>query len=377
MNTGFETKRIKFGLKRIKIALKKAGFKENFSSVLIAGSVGKSQTAIFLEQLLLQQNLKVGTYISPHLFHIGERVRIQGREISRSTYYRYLRPFQNQNLTYFEKLTAGAFIFFSEKKIDIAVVEVGLGGRRDATNVLKNEVAIITPITLEHTDWLGETREKIAKEKAGIIKKNSIVICQAEGIARKVIKEIARKKSAKFVNPEFVNGPYPVKFLSENFSVALKAFCEMGYRWDGDFPRNILPVRFEVFKKSGRFVIIDGGHTINSARAILKELKKFPAPRICVFYPLKDKKITEILMTFGNNFAKIFCGGFPHERRTTPENLKLKIPGFIKEHVEILKDVEDCFKKALSQKAKTILCFGSIIGSAYLKEKIFEKSSWY
>jgi len=377
LNTGFETKRIKFGLTRIKTALKKAGFKENFRSVLIAGSVGKSQTAVFLEQLLLKKNLRVGTYISPHLYHIGERVRIQGKPISKSNYYRHLKPFKGQNLTYFEKLTAAAFMIFSEKKIDIAVVEVGLGGRKDATNILKNRISIITPITLEHTDWLGETEEKIAKEKAGIIKKNSVVVCQAGGVAQKVIKGIADRKSAKFIKPKYVNGPYPTKFLNENFSAALKAFREMGYKWDGNFPETILPVRFEIFKKFGKFIIIDGGHTVNSAKQILKELKKFPTPRICVFYPLKDKKIKEIFMTFGNNFAKIFCGGFPHERRTAPENLKLKIPDFIKEQVEVYKDVENCFRKALSQKAKTILCFGSIIGSAYLKEKIFEKGSWH
>jgi len=369
MNTGFETKKMKFGLSRIRPALKKKGFRGNFRSVLIAGSSGKSQTAVFLEQFFIRKGLSVGTYISPHLYGIGERVRINGTDISNSAYYRAMSAFGKYRLTYFEKLTAAAFMIFEKKKIDMAVVECGLGGRLDATNILKNEVSVITNVTREHTDYLGGTVEEIAREKAGIIKRNNKVVTLAKEPSLSVIKHIAAQKGAEVIVPAVRKGSrYRTGFLKENFSLASSAFGACGFSAGNFEPAVLLPARFEVHKFRGKKIIINGGHTVDACSFALKEILKFEKPRACVFYSLKDKKIKEMLGMMNGAFQKIFCGSFPHERRMSRKEFAERIPSRLAGRILVSDSVKDSFSRALSERYPTILCFGSLLGSAYLKK---------
>ncbi|MCD6311841.1 MAG: hypothetical protein J7M11_05220, partial [Elusimicrobia bacterium] len=220
MNSGKETKTMSFGLSRMRKALAGEGFKQNFRCVLIAGSSGKSQTAVFTERLILRSGRRVGAYISPHLERIGERVRLNGAEISDSLYYKEMERFKKYSLTYFEKLTAAAFMYFMRKNVEWAVVEVDLGGRIAATNVLKNEIAVITGICREHTDYLGGSVSEIAREKAGIIKKGSAVITRLSGPAGDVIKSVAASKNARVIHVPKLKTPYQTTFLGENYSLA-------------------------------------------------------------------------------------------------------------------------------------------------------------
>ncbi|MFH1958208.1 MAG: Mur ligase family protein [bacterium] len=369
MNTGFETRRMKFGLSRIRAALKKEGFKGKFRSVLIAGSSGKSQTAVFLEQFFIREGLSVGSYISPHLYGIGERVRIMGKCISGSAYYREMAGFGKYRLTYFEKLTAAAFMIFEKKKIDMAVVECGLGGRLDATNILKNEVSVITNVTREHTEYLGDTVEKIAREKAGIIKRNNKVVTLAREPAFTRIRAAAAKKGAQVIRPKVRrNVPYRTEFLKENFSLAKAAFRACGFNADNFEPSVFLPARFEVHNFKGKKIIINGGHTIDACSEALKEILKFEEPRSCVFYSLRDKKIEEMLGMMNGTFQKIFCGSFPHERKMSRSEFNKRIPAGMAGSVFVSGSVKESFSRALAEKSRTILCFGSLLGSAYLKK---------
>ncbi|MCD6413705.1 MAG: hypothetical protein J7L54_06135 [Elusimicrobia bacterium] len=359
-----------FGLSRIKDALKKEGFRENFKSILVAGSAGKSQTAVFLEELFLKKGVSVGTYISPHLYRIGERVRINGKEISDSVYYRYISKFKKYKLTYFERLTAAAFVIFAEKGVEWAVVECGLGGRKDATNVLRNKISIITDITLEHTDYLGGTIEKIAFEKAGIIKKGNFVISGVSGPAEKIIKEVAKKKKAMVLTSRVdSSAPYRTRFLKKNFSLALSAFGKAGFEVKNFYPEFVLPVRFEIRKIGATTVVLDGGHTISAAEKVLVEIKKFAKPRICVFSALRDKKMTEILSKMNGKFEKIYCAPFRHLRKMTPEEMSEKIPLKLKSESAVFSDLREGFKKAVSEKPATLLCFGSLFAAARIKRE--------
>ncbi|PKM99608.1 MAG: hypothetical protein CVU78_05410 [Elusimicrobia bacterium HGW-Elusimicrobia-2] len=369
MNSGKETKTMSFGLERMRKALVGEGFKQDFRCVLIAGSTGKSQTAVFTESLLMRSGFSVGTYLSPHLERIGERVRLNGREISDSLYYSRMRRFQKYPLTYFEKLTAAAFMYFMEKKPQWAVVEVGLGGRLDATNVLKNEIAVITGICREHTEYLGPSVEEIAREKAGIIKKGSLVITRCGGAAADVIKTIAARRKASVINAAMMKTPYGPAFLGENYSLAASAVKSAGIEFDkGYFPEYILPSRFERKKYKGIDVILDGGHTLDAWRAVKSEIKKTPRPRVCVFYALKDKKIEEMLSSSNGLFEKIFCSSFPHERKIGRDELMKRARGT---GVEISSSPVESLKKAAALSPEVILCFGSLIGSAYLRKKIW------
>jgi dihydrofolate synthase/folylpolyglutamate synthase len=161
---------------------------KSFRSVHVTGTNGKGSVCAFLASILEQSGLKVGLYTSPHLVDFRERIRIDGRMISeddvvrlgnelRATMEGMAEESGEQQLTFFEFTTGLAFKYFSEQCVDIAVVEVGMGGRLDATNVISPEVSAITRIGLEHTAYLGNTMEQVAREKAGIVKTGVPVVC--------------------------------------------------------------------------------------------------------------------------------------------------------------------------------------------------------
>ena len=197
---------------------------DNIKCIQVAGTNGKGSVCSMLSSVLTEAGYKAGLYTSPHIFDYTERIKINGTDISKdefSQYYSQITELADKNeiqLTEFEILTAIMFKYFSDKKTDIAVVETGLGGRFDATNVLKtNLCSIITHIDLDHTDRLGDTKDKIAFEKAGIIKPNSFVIT-SEGY--EAIKDKADEVNSSLV----IAAPYVPKSFSGVLS--LKGFSD-------------------------------------------------------------------------------------------------------------------------------------------------------
>lgn len=199
---------IRPGLGRIKKLLKRLGNpQDSFPIVHVAGTNGKGSTAAALESILVEAGCRVGLYTSPHLVRFNERIRINKKDITGEGLARAARAVRRAvegtkaprlSTTFFEFTTAMAFLYFKESKVDIAVVETGLGGRLDATNVHKNPlVSIITNVALDHTEHLGPLLSDIAREKAGIIKKRSAVITAVDSPgALRVIKAAARENSA-------------------------------------------------------------------------------------------------------------------------------------------------------------------------------------
>lgn len=180
-----------------------------FRSVLIAGTKGKGSTAALLENILRAAGYKTGLFSSPHLHTYRERIRVNGELISKSEFARGVGELQPlcaallatrpafEAFTTFEAMTALALNFFARQKIDFAILEVGLGGRLDATNVVDADLALITPLSFDHTQVLGDTLPKIAFEKAGIIKPNKIVLSAPQAPeALQVIENVARAKNA-------------------------------------------------------------------------------------------------------------------------------------------------------------------------------------
>lgn len=180
-----------------------------YRSILIAGTKGKGSTAAMLESILRASGLKTGLYTSPHLHTYRERIRVNGEIISQDDFTRGVREIQSlletlhtehaelESFTTFEVMTALALNFFAQEIIDVAILEVGLGGRLDATNVVDADVSLITPISFDHTVVLGNTLHKIAFEKAGIIKEGKIVLsAPQEPEAMNVIEQVAREKNA-------------------------------------------------------------------------------------------------------------------------------------------------------------------------------------
>ena len=230
---------IKLGLERIEYLLNALGNPEkNLKYVHIGGTTGKGSTAAMLSSVLSSSGYNVGTYTSPHLSDYTERITLRGRKISENDVVRLfdkLAPIAEKmekdikdTPTFFEFTTALALEYFYEKKVDIAVIEVGLGGRLDATNVIDPIVSIITNIALEHTEILGDTKVKIAYEKAGIIKKQRSLVtaCDPEvyGIFEEKCKELGSQIyrvgtdiNVKAISSDYNHQIFDVKGFGKNY----------------------------------------------------------------------------------------------------------------------------------------------------------------
>lgn len=195
---------IKPGLDRVQTLLEYIGRPQSAYPVIhIAGTNGKGSVAAMLESVLREHGLKVGIYTSPHIISLNERIRINGNlasdeQLERA--YEILEP-HCKDTTHFELVSALAFLIFKQEKIDVAVIEVGMGGRLDATNVVNPILTIITSLSLDHQQILGQTLMDIAKEKAGIIKPGVPLICAAAGHEGKHIEELARQKNSIVLRP--------------------------------------------------------------------------------------------------------------------------------------------------------------------------------
>ena len=203
---GFEKFGIKLGLERISHIAEKLGNPHyNYKIIHVAGTNGKGSVCKFLTSILISGGYKVGVYLSPHLQRFSERIVVDNKEISEDEFVSLvdkIKPIANEMIknastpTFFEIVTAIAFQYFSDKGVDFVVIEVGLGGKYDATNIVEPVVSVITNISLEHTDILGKTIKDIALQKAGIIKDNVAVVTAAKGDALKVIKNVAKERIA-------------------------------------------------------------------------------------------------------------------------------------------------------------------------------------
>ena len=223
---------IELGLERISRILDILGNpQDKLKCIHVAGTNGKGSVCAIIESVLKEAGIKVGLYTSPHIFDYTERIKISGNEISKNDFANYLEKIcsladkNSIHLTEFEILTAVMFEYFADNNIDVVVLETGLGGRFDATNVIKSNLcSIITHIDFDHTERLGKTLEQIAFEKAGIIKENCPVIT-AEGF--EIIKDTADKKNSLMimVSPFENTSNLSLKGLyqQENLSLALTA----------------------------------------------------------------------------------------------------------------------------------------------------------
>ena len=201
---GLQTRGMKFGLRNTRMLLRAVGNPERtFASIHIAGTNGKGSTAAFLASMFMEAGYRTGLYTSPHLIRFTERIRIDGVEIPEERLVRYadsLRPtIELVHATFFEATTCIAFQYFADERVDIAIVETGLGGRVDSTNLLKPLVSIITTIAFDHQEYLGNTIKSIAREKGGIIKPGvPLVTGVSDPEALGVLRRIAAKRRAPF-----------------------------------------------------------------------------------------------------------------------------------------------------------------------------------
>lgn len=318
---------IKLGLDNIQKICDELGNPEKkYKIIHITGTNGKGSTSTIIETVLLEAGYSVGKYTSPHILKFNERIRANGKDISDEeialTYEKVKNAVKNIGITptFFEVTTAMMFLYFAEKKVQYAVLEVGMGGRFDATNVADGDIAIITNVSLDHTEYLGKTIYDIAFEKAGIIKEKSFVVV---GDSNKEFLRAVSEKKKNFVNTEekykdvkynlnFKNfmteiyisekkfnlslfGDYQVK----NFLCAYEALKHLGIS-DEIIEKAVSKVvwqcRFERFSQNP-LTILEGAHNIdgilNLKKILTHEYK--PDEIVMIVSILKDKKVKEML----------------------------------------------------------------------------------
>lgn len=333
---------MKFDLRRMAAVMSALGNPhDSYPSVHIAGTNGKGSVAAMIAQGLRGAGYRTALYTSPHLERLNERFQINGIQISDKELSQLIRdvrsavPKNIAPLTQFEFLTAMAFLWFSRKKIDVAVIETGLGGRLDATNVM-NRVAlsVITTIDYDHMNWLGNTIPKIAAEKAGILKSGVPVVTAARGPALNVIKRTAHARHAPIYPVKTpVNAPVslPGKHQKLNAAVALKAMALLKKqfpRLTSGKARSALrkvswPGRFESFQvasgKNRIRVVLDGAHNAAGAAALAETLSAEKlAPVRLLFAVLKDKEIDKIVRALAPVAHEVAVVPAPSDRTANP-----------------------------------------------------------
>ena len=330
---------IDLGLDRIREVLKKLGNpQDDLKCIHVAGTNGKGSVCAMLESILREAGYKTGLYTSPHIWEYTERIKISGKDISRADFAGYVEKIINLgvHLTEFEILTVMMFLYFKEHGVEVAVIETGLGGRLDATNVIKeNLCSIITQIDLDHTDRLGDTREKIAYEKAGIIKPNCPVIT---GMGYEVIKDKADECNSMFilvppqVKKEFaealsLKGSHQIENLSLVIAATEYLFPEITDDIIIEGLKKVKhPCRFEFVKEKN--LIIDACHNPNGVQALRDNLDLYypEQPRRFIFGALRRKdfkKMMEILFREGD---EIYLNEFDYPDACTFEELQKACP---------------------------------------------------
>ncbi|MBO7611241.1 MAG: bifunctional folylpolyglutamate synthase/dihydrofolate synthase [Elusimicrobia bacterium] len=407
VESGKEYKTMVLGLDRIKKFLSDIGVEyDKIKYVHIAGTNGKGSTAKTISEILIGSGYKTGLYTSPHLIKINERIQINSLPITdrqlKSLDKKYSNISKKYKLTYFEYITALAFIYFVKNKVDIAVLETGLGGRLDATNIVTPLVSVITSIDFDHTEVLGNTLKKIAFEKAGIIKKDIPVVCgNIKRDALCEIKKVAKTKNAKvfLYNKDFkaehksynwkkltqeikyygLNKNLAVKFSllgdSQVYNSAMAlVVCEI-------LKKDLTKIKFSIIKKvcknikwPARFdcrkyktdskkcsFIIDGAHNIQAIENFISLYKKSPFCKNktkLLFAVMQEKDVKAVIKTVSKVFNNVSLLKVENSRAVDTNDLKKEFSKYIdNKNIYTYDTVKNFFKNIKNN--DVYICLGS------------------
>lgn len=365
-------KRKKFGLTNIKKFLAINHPEKSLRTIHVAGTNGKGSVCSMISQSLIEAGYKVGLYTSPHLINFNERIRINNIPISNKDIKRLAIKIHSQekkhnlNLTFFETATVMAYYYFQEKKVDYAILETGLGGRLDATNTTNPILSIITNVSLDHQEYLGNTLEKITKEKAAIIKPNTTVITNAKGTPLNIIKQTCKKNNSKLILPKHLN-IIPKKFKGtyqiENAATAAAALQELNIEKKfilQGIQKSNWPCRFQKHNN----ILLDCAHNEEGIKALIESLKQIKYNNLIVIFNIMQDKDNEICKLIAKLKAKFILTKSNVERAKDPIDLKKYFLNPI-----IIPDLNLALNYAKNQAKKNdlILITGSIylVGEAY------------
>ncbi len=425
---------IKFGLENIRKLM--SAFKNphlSFPTVHVAGTNGKGSTCAIIASILQAAGLDVGLFTSPHLINFTERIKINGDEISEEEVINLadevrnmVERFEDFYPTFFEVVTTIAMLYFKRKNVNIAVIEVGMGGRLDATNIVIPEVSIITNIDYDHTEFLGKTLKEISFEKAGIIKRGVPVVSSSQASdSMYIIKGIAKEREADLyvygkdfyskIKNEYLFGTHFDYFDSDteltdlflpligshqiqNASVAIKTVKLLEKNSKQKFGSKILINNWDEFirkglkqvKWAGRLemlettppILIDGAHNPSAAESISKTIRQIFGSTVKKFIIIlgimSDKDIKGVIKPFLSFASEIILTSPAYSRAAPPEKLAeiAESMGFF--NVKIAKTVRDAIAEAKNlaitgDDNSLIVITGSFYTIGEAKEILFSK----
>lgn len=394
------------GLEREQLLLERLGNpQKKFKVILIGGTSGKGSTTAMISSILQAANYKVGRFIKPHLSRFAERICVNGKEISEADLARIATKVRREaermkgpKPTFFEIVVAIALSYFAEKKVDFAVLEVGLGGRLDATNVCDALVSVITNVSLEHKRILGNTIDDIAYEKGGIIKERGVLVTAADGKALSIFRRLCKQRSAKIFSLakdiKFIraggslNGQvfslsvlgkkYPKLFLPllgehqlENAACAISAIAMLefyGIQVGENAVRKGLesvrwPGRMEIVKRNP-LVMLDCAKDVNAMQRLSKEVIKIKPQKIILVISISnDKEYQHMLEAIAPISNVLIATEHKVNKRALKAGKLAKIARKIGvKNVLVIPEVKAALKKAmaLAESDDIILITGSV-----------------
>lgn len=392
--------RTRLGLERTRELLERLGNpQKSLKFIHVAGSNGKGSTCAMLDSILREAGYRTGLYTSPHIEEFEERMRVNGRNISGDALgritdrVRTAAEAMEDHPSQFEIITAAAMLYFLEEKCDIVVLEVGMGGEMDSTNVIDAPVAaVIVNIGLEHTEYLGDTLEKIALTKSGIIKPGSSVVCYdgAEEVTR-VVEKVCHDRGVELVKADFsqlkgfdstLDGQW-LEYRGKRYFTALLGEHQLcntavvtdvvgllrrkGFNIDDDALARGLenvrwPARLEVLNRFPLFVL-DGGHNPQCAAALVNSRDEFAAGRKIVYLVgiLKDKDYNTMLDELLDGAQEFFCLTPHSPRALAAEELAavIRAKGAPAQAFDNERDAVFAALKAAGNDG-VVICFGSL-----------------
>jgi len=349
---------IKLGLENIQKLLNKLGNPErSIKTIHVAGSNGKGSTASFISSVFMEAKYNTGLYTSPHLIKFNERIRINGEIIPDDFVLKFMNDLNDyidvHSPTFFELTTAMAFQYFADKKVDIAIIETGLGGRLDATNVLSPLASVITTISEEHTNILGDDLKVIAAEKGGIIKRDSnVILGSIKNEPQKVLIDLAIKRNSQYFLLEkyadyqndavlidignekinISNLPLFGKYQLDNAALAVLTVSVIKPNINNDtilnglknvIPNSGIQARYEVYHDKP-IVIFDAAHNLDGVKEFLSEFRKRTKDnyrKTVIYGTMKEKNYSSILSELNDNFDEILVTDINHERAASIDEI--------------------------------------------------------
>ncbi len=406
---GNEVSAMKLGLENIGKLLTALGNPEkNFLKVQVAGTNGKGSTCAFLDSICVLAGIKTGLYTSPHLISITERIKIGGQEISEKDFAHHatkIKEISEKLLeigdlealpTFFEQVTAIAISAFDEAKIDLAILETGLGGRFDATTAMKAEIVAITPIDFDHQNILGNTLAEIAAEKAAIIRKDTrVVLANQREEALEVILKKCDEVGIKTINNckielnavDSINGKAIVTFITENeiypdvnlglrgrhqienARLALQLAEVLKNNFNFTLSKSEIVEGLETAEHKGRLefyqnILFDGAHNVAGAKALKEYLDEFiNQPVTLVFGAMRDKDLSPIAAILFPKAETLILTKPNNERSMeTSELLKIVPTAFDQKNVKLAETVAEAITtaKLVTKETELILITGSL-----------------